>query len=104
MIVFGVLTFFVEFGLSPDAERNQLEIELNRPPAQVFPWLVEGSKLKQWVTGLTAVTQLTPGPEQIGTKMRYTVVDNGQKANIDLTITGFEPNKLSAYAWKQMRS
>ena len=92
VIVFGVLTLFV-LGFRANAGRNHLEIEINRPPAQVFPWLTEGGKLKQWVTGLTDVTQLTPGPEQVGTKVRYTVVDNGQKASIDLTITAFEPNK-----------
>ena len=92
VIVLGVVTlFFMRYRAS--AGRNHLEIEINRPPAQVFPWLVEGSKLKQWVTGLTDVTQLTPGPEQVGTKVRYAVVDNGQKASIDLTITEFEPNK-----------
>ena len=93
VVVFGVLTLFL-LGFRANAGRNHLEIEINRPPAQVFPWLVEGSKLKQWVTGLTAVTQLTPGPEQVGTKYALHRPRQRPEGKYRLIITAFEPNKV----------
>lgn len=52
------------------AGRNESVVEINKPPLEVFLWLPEPEKLKQWVAGLTQVTQLTPGAVTMGTKSR----------------------------------
>jgi uncharacterized protein YndB with AHSA1/START domain len=93
VVVLGALTLFL-MGYRANAGRNHLEIEINRPAADVFPWLTESDKLKQWVTGLTDVTQLTPGPMQVGTKARDTIVEGNQKMSADVLITEFEANKI----------
>ena len=52
------------------AGRNEIVVEINKPPLEVFLWLLEPEKLKQWVAGLTQITQLTPGAVTMGTKSR----------------------------------
>ncbi len=92
-VALGALTMFL-MGFRANAGRNSLAIEINRPAAQVFPWLIEPDKLKQWVTGLAEMKQLTPGPIQVGTKARDTIVEGNQKATADLTFTSFEQNRM----------
>jgi len=40
--------------------RGAAQVAIDAPPADVFPWLVEGERLLQWVGGLVEHEQLTP--------------------------------------------
>src|SRR4051812_8627783 len=83
-------------GLRAGAAKNAIVVEINRPAAQVFPWLLEPDKLKQWVGGTTEMAQLTPGPIGVGTRTRDVVVLGSDKTVMNVEITAMEPNRLLA--------
>ena len=76
------------------AGRNQIVVEINKPPLDVFLWLLEPEKLKQWVAGLTQVTQLTPGAVTVGTKSRDVLQIGSETTVLNIEITALEPGRL----------
>ena len=83
-------------GMRSGAGRNEIVLEINKPPSAVFPWLVEPEKLKQWITGMTEMTQLTTGPVTVGTKSRDVVVMGSETTVMTVEITVLEPDRLLA--------
>jgi len=49
-----------------------------RPPADVFPWLIEPDKVRQWMTGLEVYQPLDTGPITIGSRIRQELTVSGQ--------------------------
>ncbi len=78
------------------AGRNEIVLEINKPALQVFPWLVEPDKMKQWITGMTEMTQLTPGPVGVGTKSRDVVKMGSETTVMNVEITAFDQDRLLA--------
>lgn len=83
-------------GMRSGAGTNKIVVEINKPPSDVFPWILEPEKLKQWTTGLTEMTRLTPGPVAVGTKSRGVVVMGSVTTVMNAEITALEPNRLLA--------
>ncbi len=83
-------------GMRSGAGTNEIVVEINRPPSDVFPWLLEPEKLKQWIAGMTEMTQLTPGAVTVGTKSRDVVVMGSESTVMNVEITALEPNRLLA--------
>lgn len=83
-------------GMRSGAGKNEIVLEINKPPSDVFPWLLEPEKLKQWITGMTEMTQLTPGAVAVGTKSRDVVVMGSEATVMNVEITALEPNRLLA--------
>ncbi len=83
-------------GMRSGAGANEIVVEINKPPSDVFPWLLEPEKLKQWITGMTEMTQLTPGPAAVGTKSRDVIVMGSETTVMNVEITALEPDRLLA--------
>ena len=62
-----------------------------RPPADVFPWLIEPDKVRRWMTGLEVYQPLEPGPLGVGSRIRQELVVSGQHLKFELQITRLEP-------------
>ncbi len=62
-----------------------------RPPADVFPWLIEPDKVRQWMTGLEVYQPLQPGPLTVGSRIRQELVVSGQHLKFELHVTRLEP-------------
>jgi carbon monoxide dehydrogenase subunit G len=62
-----------------------------RPPAEVFPWLIEPDKVRQWMTGLERYEPLEPGPLTVGSRIRQELVVSGQHLRFELHIVRLEP-------------
>ena len=62
-----------------------------RPPAEVFPWLIEPEKVRRWMTGLERYEPLQPGPLAIGSRIRQELVVSGQHLKFELHIVRLEP-------------
>jgi carbon monoxide dehydrogenase subunit G len=58
-----------------------------RPPADVFPWLIEPDKVRQWMTGLEVYQPLDPGPIALGSRIRQELVVSGQHLKFELQVT-----------------
>jgi carbon monoxide dehydrogenase subunit G len=62
-----------------------------RPPAEVFPWLIEPEKVRQWMTGLEVYQPLDPGPLAVGSRIRQELSVSGRHLRFELQVTRLEP-------------
>lgn len=91
---FLVLTIagLLAFGLRPSARRVQGSVEINRPIAEIWPWMTEGEKLKQWISWLLEVRQHS------ATRATWVMEDrnnNNQRMEIEGEITELHPPSYS---------
>jgi uncharacterized protein YndB with AHSA1/START domain len=64
-------------------------VTIPRPPADVFPWLLEQDKVPQWTTRLEAYE--VRGTVGQGTRIRQVLTVKGQSLDVELEITRYEP-------------
>ena len=72
--------------------RNESQVEIARPAADIFPYLVESEKRRQWVHGLVESTPLDDGEPRVGSRFRDVVVDHGQRTTVDAEVERYEPD------------
>lgn len=97
-LVTVALLILVAMGYRDGAGRFQGTMEINRSPAEVWPWIVEGDRVRQWVSWLTEVQDLTPGREGVGARRRWVMIDptmNNQRVEIDGEYTVYEPPRVA---------
>jgi len=80
LLILPVVTLFL-LGLRKDAGHLHGSIEIAASPQQLFPWLVEGDKLKQWVGWLVEVRVPDPANRGVGSSRVWVMKDenNGGK-------------------------
>jgi uncharacterized protein YndB with AHSA1/START domain len=83
-------------GRRADAGRTTASIDIDRPPAEVFPWLVDTSKRKQWLPDVADATDLTEGGPRLGARSRLVIVQGSQRTHVDVELTAFEPPRRVA--------
>lgn len=66
-------------------------VEIPRPPAQVFPWLLEEALVPRWTGHLTRYEQLDGGELGIGSRVRQVLEVSGRTIDVELEITGYQP-------------
>lgn len=62
---------------------NAYALEIARPPAEVFAWVEEPEKLKQWVGWLAEVRQVTPGAGEVRREI-WVMDDPNMKKRIEM--------------------
>lgn len=72
----GVMTLL---SLRPNAGRNDYTILIDRPPAEVFPWITEPYRLTRWVDGLESSIPVSGDSAIRGAKSRETILVNGKR-------------------------
>lgn len=63
----------------PSAGRNDYTIVIDRPPSEVFPWLVEPYRLTRWIDGLESSTPLAGDSAVRGGKSREVILVSGKR-------------------------
>jgi uncharacterized protein YndB with AHSA1/START domain len=95
VIVLAVVTLLI-LGQRAGAGINRASIEINKPPAQVWTWLEEKDKFKQWVSWTVDVKD--SGPNGVGGKRRVTMKDpnmGGELVYLDSVTRVYEhPKRL----------
>jgi carbon monoxide dehydrogenase subunit G len=71
--------------------RCESTTNIARPPAEVFPWLIEPDKVRQWMTGLQVYQPLGAGPIIIGSRIRQELAVSGPQLKFELEVTRLEP-------------
>ena len=69
------------------------KIEINATPEQIFYWLEEPERAKEWVTSVTRSEYIKKTPNKVGTTFCEYVEEDGQGIEMQGVITEFEPNK-----------
>ena len=66
-------------------------VTIPKPPAEVFPWLLEADKVPQWTSRLKDYAVQGDGAIGRGTRIRQVLTVGGSDLDIELEITGYEP-------------
>ena len=68
------------------ALRCESTVTIGRPPAEVFPWLVDADKVAQWMSGLERYEPLEPGPLRVGSRIAQRLSVSGYALEFELTV------------------
>jgi uncharacterized protein YndB with AHSA1/START domain len=66
-------------------------VTIPKPPAEVFPWLLEVDKVPQWTTRLQAYEVLGDGTLGPGARIRQVLTVGGQPLDVEIEIIRYEP-------------
>ena len=66
-------------------------VTVPKPPAEVFPWLLEEDKVPQWTGRLQEYAVLGDGTLGTGTKIRQVLTIGGGPLDLELEIVRYEP-------------
>ncbi|MBK8025330.1 MAG: SRPBCC family protein [Chloroflexi bacterium] len=69
------------------------EIVIDRSPSEVFTWLDDPQKARQWVPGLVDIQPITPGGSRAGAKARHVYRENGRTFETEEEMLIYEPNR-----------
>jgi uncharacterized protein YndB with AHSA1/START domain len=75
----------------------QETIELERPVAEVYDYLVHIENTQKWQPAVIEVTRLTEGPIRVGTQFREVAKMMGRRIHTTCEITRLEPNRIMAF-------
>jgi uncharacterized membrane protein len=73
--------------------RNEHTVEIDRPAAFVFPYLVPSGQRLRWMEKLVSSEQLTPGEAGRGARFHDVFEDHGQRVELDAEVTDWQPNE-----------
>jgi uncharacterized protein YndB with AHSA1/START domain len=83
------------FPRTKEAElRFELELDINRPPADVFEYLTDADKLRQWQEG--ALESRWEGEKAAGAHVKEVRKFMGKRVESDLEVTSYEPDRRFA--------
>ena len=71
--------------------RCESTVTVERPPEQVFPWLLDADKVPRWTSGLEVYEPLEPGPLRVGSRIRQELSISGHSLSFELEITRLDP-------------
>ena len=97
LLVACVLLLFL-FSMKEDSHHSISSVTIHRPPADVWPYLIEEDKLKSWVTWLKAV-QRDPGYPAAGASTTWIMEDmnnGGAQMKIHATAKKVDINHVLA--------
>jgi carbon monoxide dehydrogenase subunit G len=67
-------------------------VEIDRPPADVFPWLLEEERVPRWTGNLESYERLDgAGPLGRGSRVRQVLEVSGRRIDVELEITRYDP-------------
>ena len=73
--------------------RFEHAVEVTRPPDRVFAVLDDFAQTPRWLARCTGIEKLTPGPNAVGTKLRYGFKEGGRTGMMDGEITARTPDE-----------
>lgn len=73
--------------------RFEHAIDVARGPEQIFALLDDLSQTPRWVSRCTGIEKLSPGPNTVGTKVRYAYREGGRTGTMDGEIKARTPNE-----------
>jgi carbon monoxide dehydrogenase subunit G len=67
--------------------RCESAVTVDKPPAEVFPWLLDADRVPRWMTGLEVYEPLDPGPLRVGSRIRQQLLVSGHQLRFEMRIT-----------------
>jgi len=100
LIVLPVLTLVV-LHYRPNAGKMHASVEIGAPPQQVWAWIDDGQRLKQWVSWMVEVQEAQPGRRGVGSSLTWVMKDEnngGASMKLNGRITEYTPPTRLAIA------
>jgi carbon monoxide dehydrogenase subunit G len=66
--------------------RCESTVTVDKPPPEVFPWLLDADKVPRWMTGLDAYEPLDPGPLRVGSRIRQELTVSGHQLRFEMRV------------------
>jgi uncharacterized membrane protein len=76
--------------------RNEAAVEIERPAAEVFPYLSAPERRLEWMEKLVSSEQLTDAEPGIGTRFHDVFEDHGHRIEIDAEVVEWKPGERLA--------
>ncbi|MEO6774234.1 MAG: SRPBCC family protein [Kofleriaceae bacterium] len=71
-------------------------IEIAKPPAAVFAFLDDVARTPEWLSRCTKIEKLDPGPNGVGTRLRYDYLQGRRPGTMQGSIAAYaEPDHLA---------
>jgi uncharacterized protein YndB with AHSA1/START domain len=82
-------------GLRPGHGRLVTEVVIDRPAPQVFRWLTEDERVKNWISGLEEVRPVSAPADggEVGKKFHLVDVYKDEHVEMEMTVTKFEKDR-----------
>ena len=77
----------------------QHTIDLPQPPQEVFATLADVSQTPRWLARCTGIERLSPGPLEVGSKLRYTYKEGGRSGVMDGQVTERVDGRALGFAY-----
>jgi uncharacterized protein YndB with AHSA1/START domain len=92
LVLVGVVVLKI-LASRPGANHAHITIQINRPPAEVFPWVTEPERLKRWISWLEEVRSIETTPAHVGSKRLLVMNDPNMKRKLEITseAVAYEP-------------
>lgn len=71
-------------------------IDIHAPPAKVFRWLTEGSRVREWLSGLVENQTLHLPPGRVGAIFRQVYQEDQRRMSLMGVVTAYEPDRRLA--------
>lgn len=78
------------------AHTNEHSVEIDRPPADVFPWLYDAGRRLRWMQMLVQAEQVDDGQVGLGTRFKDAFEERGHRFDLDTEIVEWEPGSRLA--------
>jgi uncharacterized protein YndB with AHSA1/START domain len=70
-------------------------VVIPRPPADVFPWLLEEDKVPRWTGSLESYELVGPGPIGQGSRLRQVLDIGGRRIDVQLEVARYDPPRTA---------
>jgi uncharacterized protein YndB with AHSA1/START domain len=66
-------------------------VTVPKPPAEVFPWLLEVDKVPRWTSRLRTYSMVGDGAIGAGTRLHQVLTVGGQPLDVEIEVVRYEP-------------
>lgn len=77
--------------------RQSSSIPIHRPPHEVFAYMDDVAREREWQTNLVSAEKEPPGPTRVGTRKRYVTRFMGHEIRNSYRVTAFESGRRVVY-------
>ena len=76
--------------------RIESRVEIDAPPATVFPWLVDPDRLSRWISGFVGSEPIGSGEVRVGSRSRDIIEAEGRRIEVETEIVELRPGERLA--------
>ena len=80
--------------------QKEIAIDIACPVQQVFAFVDDASKAPEWLGVCVSLKQISPGPRQVGTRLRYAYRQGGHSGEMEGEVTDHVPARHLAMKFR----